>query len=244
MRDVIKHWVKNVINFFTVKPLEQPSHQAGCQCQQREGYFFDRRQANRMVALSLLAGLTIFIGGYFWGQHVATDQLLSIVERDSFADQVYYSMCSLTDQKEEDGADTEEGDGEQDDEQAVSKTPVAQPSPDVTQAVKPLETKSPEAKPQEAKSADVKLQTLGSRNYYAQLAGFGTAHQAQQFLHRLTGHDIAARVQRRESKGRNGRTIVWYQVVTEDNADRAALEKVVNQIKVYEKLHDIRMVER
>lgn len=98
-------YINKIIQWFrkqlhSVSAAVQGSLESGEQCHKR-GLHLEKKQLNRTIAILIILGVALFIGGYFLGQHVATDQVLNAVERDSFADQIYYSMCSAQEQKEE-----------------------------------------------------------------------------------------------------------------------------------------------
>jgi hypothetical protein len=203
-----------------------------CSCNKRGGIFIDKRQLNRTIALFLLVGVFIFVGGYFWGQRTATDQMLNVVERDSFADQIYYSMCSMYDLKDDESNEPDVVSGiEEETERASEQQQVANgPSSAPTEVkVEPAQATYTPAKP--------------VKKYFAQLVGFGSAVPAQQLVDRLAKKSIKVVVQKRQSKTAKGKVVNWYQVVTPQFTDKNDLNKVVATIKKIEKIHDVRIVE-
>ncbi len=67
-------------------------------------------QVSIIVAGLLLLSFFLFMGGYFLGQKNAITAFSNKIEQESFSDQIYSSMCSLSDngQVEEDGQENEE----------------------------------------------------------------------------------------------------------------------------------------
>ena len=80
------------------------------------------------------------------------------------------------------------------------------------------------------------------REYYAQLVGFSSQQAAQQFVKKLATRDITAHIKQRPSKTAKGRTVYWYQVITESFTNKEELLKLVDTIKHREKLHDVRII--
>lgn len=80
--------------------------------------------------------------------------------------------------------------------------------------------------------------------YYAQLIGYKASQKkdAERFVASLKKQGINA-VIREHSSRKRGRTIIWYQVITDQYRDKQALSKDVALIKQQYKLHDIRIVE-
>lgn len=204
---MIKKWFK-----YFKSDSEQLS---ACGCHGAGGICIDRRLLSRVIAFLLLLGSFIFVAGYFWGQRVAVDQLINAVERDSFSDQMYYSICSLYDS---DNKEEEDEEGE---------------------TVTPEETSTEE---EEEAAVQPVVQPVG-KQYVAQLAGYSQLGQAQQLKQRLAHRGVQTNVQKRSSATRRGKVVVWYQVVTEPQADRAALDKTVELVKKAEKIREIKIVE-
>ena len=86
------------------------------------------------------------------------------------------------------------------------------------------------------KSLDVRTQ------YYAQLAGFASLRSAEKFVERAASKNITVLVHERLSHTSAGRSVVWYQVVTENYENRDALNSVVGILTKEEKLHGVRII--
>lgn len=213
------------------KKYDSPDHsEKKCLCESKNHLCIDRHQTSRIVALLLIIACFIFVAGYFWGQRTAIDQLLNTVERDSFADQIHYSMCSIYDQKDEENGDQEPTNNEDDSEQSENEGN----EPEVTIEVV--------ADAKKTEKTEIK-QINESKKYVAQLAGFGSEKNAQQLVQRLHIKGITVSLKKRQSKTARGKVVPWYQVTTQEYADSNELDDVVKKIKRHEKLHDIKIVE-
>ena len=182
-----------------------------------DGLFLTKQQLNRTIVLLLLTSLFVFIGGYFWGQHTAAEQLLTMVERDSFADQVYYSMSA-----------TERGEDEPADEESATATP------DEAAPVEAVVTENVAVVVSEIKQPQPMYKGI--------LAGFSTEKMADQMAQRLKRRGFDVAIVTRHSRTKQGRSVDWYQAVTAPMEDKSQLEQVVAQIKKFEKLRDVSIV--
>lgn len=63
----------------------------------KEGLFVPARQVSMLAAGALTIAAVVFMGGYFIGKKHMMEQFVAQAETDSFADQVYSSMCALYD---------------------------------------------------------------------------------------------------------------------------------------------------
>jgi cell division protein FtsN len=219
--------MKKIINWFkkhlnSVAVAVQGSLANNEQCDKR-GLHLEKRELNRIVALFIIIGVALFVGGYFLGQHTATEQVLNSVERDSFADQIYYSMCSAQEQKDE---EDEQADEEQTNDQ---QEPIS--NDDASQSA----------------AVDVKEQATQiqpRKTYYAQIAGFGQQKTAEKYAQRLKNNGFKVHVVKRISRSARGKTISWYQVVTDDFHDVQEGERVISLLRVQENLRNIALVEK
>jgi hypothetical protein len=185
------------------------------------------RQISLLSSGILLSCFFIFISGYFLGKKNASEQFLYKIEQESLADQIYSSMCILSDKDEiesnEDG-DANESDGEETENEQDSTTIQADNS-------------------QVAENQEIKLtpQVKGPL-YFAQLAGFGSQETANKFALKLKAQGYPVTVVERSSKTAKGKTVFWYQVVTEKFEKKDDLITLVNTIKKSERLNGVQMV--
>ena len=173
------------------------------------------QQVGWIVALLIMLNVGCFLAGYFWGKRVGAQDWCATISRDAFADQIYNSLCSAVIDDEEDDEQEEEG----------------PESVDTSTTQTGNEEEAPE------KGLEVKTQ------YYAQLAGFASLRSAEAFVSRLNEKQVPVLIKERISKNSKGRSIHWYQVVTEPYEDQDALNSVVAILKKEEKLHDVRIVQ-
>ena len=80
------------------------------------------------------------------------------------------------------------------------------------------------------------------RTYYAQLAGFGSKRSAQKFAQKLERQNIPVIVNAIHSKNARGKSVTWYQVVTESYSTKEELESVVERLKETERLKNPQIV--
>jgi len=85
-------------------------------------------------------------------------------------------------------------------------------------------------------------QICAERTYYAQLAGFGNKQSAYRFAQKLIKKKIPVIVNAIHSKTMRGKSITWYQVVTESYSTKKELAALVEQLKETERLKDPQIV--
>jgi hypothetical protein len=191
-----------------------------CICSEQTGLFI----ANRQVALIVASCLTIFfftfIIGFFAGQRYAIGQFARKLDQESFADHIYSSICSLCDQPEqsadESGCDEE---GEEAAEEVAS-----------------------DAAEETVKDSDLAVSGVNGENkehYFAQLIGFGSEKAAQRLTQRLKDQGLPVLISTHKSRTARGKTITWYQVVTEPFDNKEELSTLVERIVKQERLHNV-----
>lgn len=173
-----------------------------------------------LLAALIIINAGIFTVGYYWGKRTGAQQLCATISRDAFADQIYNSLClaSAGTQEEHDDEETDTASDENEGSEAVAQSDAES----VDSSADPLEVK-----PQ----------------FYAQLAGFTSFKKAEGFVCRLQKRQIPVLIKERISRTCKGRSLTWYQVVTEPYEDQDALNSVVAILKKEEKLHDVRIVQ-
>jgi len=218
------------------------SGQDCCVCNDKTGIFLTSRHVSWAASSLIVFSFFIFISGYFLGKRKAVEKFYEKVKQESFADQVYYSMCSMYD-KADDRQHVEQDHGN-----LVTETDVA--LADVDDQNKTMTTESTDV------SKELKMVTMESiqannviavdkkdeRQFYAELIGFGTYRAAQKFADKLIKNNVTVAVKRRKSKTARGKMIVWYQVVTEPFGDKNDLIALVDDLSARERLKDVRIV--
>lgn len=208
-----------------------------CVCDGKKGVFLNNRHMSWALSILLLLNFFIFITGYFLGKKNALEQLHTKIDQESLTDHVYSSMYTLYDHKVRFEPDQNEL-SENNQESLVPDQNIEEFAPigNETDATNIDITHEVQEKINETESADP------DHAYYAQLVGFGTEKAAQQFKNKLAKHGVETHIKKRPSVTPRGRTIYWYQVITETFADKNELIKLVEVIKKQEKLHDTRIV--
>jgi hypothetical protein len=199
-----------------MKQKEQKSKEAGL--------FLPNRELSWVIALALVLSFLMFSFGYFWGQRRAVSQFLYKVKEESFADGITYSLYAMNPQEvtEEDSSH----DGSELDEPEV------------------IEDEAQESTPEQLVTTPLAAPASPQLVYVAPLVGFGTLHAANTFAQRVKKRDIPVIVKQRSSKTQRGRKIVWYQVVTQEYAEKSDLEKVIAQVQEKEKIKQVKIIEK
>jgi hypothetical protein len=193
-----------------------------CRCQSTAGFFMTHRQASFATASVLFLFFCGFISGYFTGKRHTVEEFSAQFHQESFADQVYSSLCTLYEPEKE-----------------VTTQLENQPTPAVSIPQPTCAEKNAGA----TESATIALPiNTPLREYYAELIGFGTQKAAEKFAQSLQKKAINTNVKKRLSKTAKGRKVYWYQVVTDRFVSRETLERLVDRIAREEKLKDTRIV--
>jgi len=197
-----------------------------CLCADVQGLFIPRRQVSFVVASIVLLLFFSMIAGYFWGQRSAAQVFLAKIDQDAFADQIYSSVCALSDQ-----TPLPVVDGSQ-------LSPV--PESYELEVHHAQEEQAPVALAAASDSDDANAAATSA--YYAQLIGFSTSRAAYRCAEQLQKNGFPVKVKKRQSRTSKGRLISWYQVVTETFTDKMELAKLVDRIAKQAKLKDTRIV--
>ena len=194
--------------------------------ERKDGLVISQKELYYGIAALLCAALFIFVSGYFFGKKRVLEELAAQYDDECFADKVYQSFASLTDTSSSDpsGADTS-GDGE--------------------------EAESEQQKPDSSSSDALGADTAGAGSSviaapenaaYAQLCGFGTKQAAELYVDRVRRRGISVNIVERKSRSKRGRTVTWYQVVTQI-MERQELEELVQKMKKDDKLTSVQIVD-
>jgi|WetSurMetagenome_2_1015567.scaffolds.fasta_scaffold283597_2 hypothetical protein len=223
---------------------EQSGRERRCHCHDKHGIFLTSRRLVWFASAFLLFCFFTFIAGYFFGKKFAVEKFYDKLEQDSFADHIYYSMCSMYDKGSvehnngggtEASADTQDSAAGQAGESAPALQPRVQQNPTAQQY---LETGKDKKKTENIKDAECKEKS----RYYAELVGFGTRVAAQKFAEQLKKNNITVLVKSRHSKTAHGRVMTWYQVVSETFGDKNDLLAFVDDVSSRKRLKNVRIV--
>jgi hypothetical protein len=216
------------------KKVESRVSESGkCSCSKATGLFIKSQQLSRYVAAAILILFFTFIIGFFGGQRYAIQQFSNKIDNDSFADQIYASLCAISDQ-DLDSQDSCESYPEDVDQKDQDDSEIANKHAQLNEAPTSLE------EPAAVDAATYK--TDDAQEYYAELIGFGTSQAAHRFTHQLIKKGFPAEVKKRQSKTSRGKPIYWYQVVTDLYQDKEKLTALVDRITKEEKLSGVRIV--
>lgn len=180
--------------------------QASCICTSSKGLFIPNRHMSLLVAAIIVMLTTTFLVGYFWGKRTALHDLIEKVSHDSFADQIYTSVCSLYDQ--------------------IPETPTqeqAQITAEVQQTGQASEAE--QQPPIVTKKYYAQLVGFGDYKNAEQFVARAKHKGFNSF-----------EIEKKISKTTKGKTITWYQIVTAPTAQYDDLKNTVDRISKEERL--------
>ncbi len=181
-----------------------------------------RKVVSLIVASLIILGLFIFLAGFFWGYRRASHDVQIDISKTSFADQISYAALQLE-------PDTAKINSDNIINQAlvsvVQQDPLANIESNTESSLEDLNHNNPAV----------------ASGYYAELIGFGRLQAAQLFVDKLKAKGYQVSVRKRISKSGNGKTINWYQVITQTYPDKRALQKMIEVIKKTERLQGIKI---
>lgn len=207
--------------------LLQSKNNKECSCADTS-LCLDSRHLSWLISGVVFLGFVLFIAGYFLGKQKAVRDLEITLNQHSLADKIYTSLCTI---QEDSHAIAHHEENKND---AVDIPELTCESPEEN-----LMVSAPSIKPTLPSLPEI---TPSSKKYCAQLVGFGTERAAQAFAKRLQSNNMPVLVKNRQSKTVKGKLITWYQVVTEEFADKKELENLIQHISAQEKLKDVRIL--
>lgn len=215
-----------------------------CQCGDKSGVFLTGRHMSWLVSSLIMVCFFVFISGYFLGKKKAVEKFYHKIKQDSFADHIYYSMCSMYDKQDEQlgqggGTEMSSTSVELADAGSTVQAPATAPQ---EHDVAPLEDGGKKACVVADNGVLPEIEVKERCQYYAELIGFGTERAARKFADKLLKNNVTVSVKRRRSKTARGRVITWYQVVTGTFDDKDDLIALVDDVSVRERLKDVRIV--
>lgn len=182
----------------------------------------NKRQVSNICAVLIFLFMLVFSLGYFWGKKNATEGFVDKAVNDSFEDKINYSLYSLyNNSNQEEDIIVEE----------AAEEPQA--------AIKPA--KEPEVEQPVVEAAEEDRSRSGPM-FYAELVGFGTEKAANSFLEKTKVKGYPVKIVAKKSTSPKGKTVTWYQAVTEKQQNKGELEKLTNQIEKSERLSGTRII--
>jgi len=227
---------------------------------EKRGIFLTNRHVSWVLSFFIITSFFIFIAGYFLGKKKAVEKFYNKIDQDSLADHIYYSVCSIYDNNNEEAmrqesteesseALNEKGSKEADvslvknnkvSNNKLSDTQVSQNSEKADKTTKLADmSKAQKGNPEKT----IEKITVHQENFYAELIGFGTAKAANRFVDKLKKQGFSVVLRRRRSKSSKGKTIIWYQVITEKFDNKSDLIAFVDIIKDKERLKGVRIIQ-
>lgn len=187
-----------------------------------EHLIVNRKVASIGAALVVLTGMLTFVAGYFWGYRKAMDGIQLNITQQAFSDQISYAVNNVIDDPAKSALAVDQ-----------SILPLSDVEPITLTAAPILESKPdlPEAA----------VLATDSAVYYAELIGFGHFKKAQAFMDQAKQKGYPVLMRKRAGRSGNGKKITWYQIITENMADRDRLVKLVDSIQQTEKLQNVKI---
>ncbi len=204
----------------------------------KDGLFIPSRQVSILVVVALAIACIVFLGGYFIGKKHMMEQFVARIEQDSFADQVYSSLCDLYDYDMEETSIASQPLEEQQlvehslEEQQLDQERNQKDTQLVSNISADNETEQKQASVEELQSE----QAVAAPSYYAQLLSYHSKRYADIFVQKLMKKNIPVEVRTRKSVTARGESKPWYQVVTKPYTDREELQVLVDRVSREEKI--------
>ncbi len=222
-------------------PLKNLTEKVHCVCTRLDGLFMPSRQLSMVLAAFLLVLFLSFMGGYFLGKKHIVDDFVLKVEQDSFADQIYSSLCLLGDQDPE-VLRAERDEAEEQEDQQVAQGESSELSQGAAASQTALLDVTQEQEEKSLENNETIVKKPAGKQYYAQLVGFGSATAAQKFAAAMNKKKLPVRIKERESVSGKGKRKVWYQVVTQAFSDRNLLADLVDRIAKEGKIKGVQIL--
>jgi len=204
----------------------------------KDGLFIPTAQVSMLTAGALAIAAFVFWGGYMVGKKHIMEQVVAQVEADSFADQLYSSMCSLyTEYHDNSQMLLAFNDADEEDEESE-----AEKNREQAEELEAEETAADESDMagdsfvQYGSGVIDGLAKAESTVYVGQLLSYHVRRYADTFIEKMAKKNIPLEVRTRTSVTASGEAKKWYQVVTKPYSDRQELELVVEQLSQEEKI--------
>jgi len=191
----------------------------------------NKRQTNIAFAGVIVLLAMAFIGGYIVGLRKALHEFSDRLAEESFTDKIRYALySSYGTPATTPGPETEDGD-EVDKDGAQSE----EKNQDIGDTEKEIEEK--------IELVESPSQTEDEVSYYAQLIGFGTLKAAERFVEDAKKEGFKTTIVKKVSKTSRGKTIYWYQVITERFTNKEELLRIVERIQFVHRLQQVKIIE-
>jgi len=184
-----------------------------CVCYDPASLLIPKRSLSACIALLCITFLGLFSAGYFLGKHTAIKELSEQLHNQAFSDQVSQALQTF-----------------------FNKVPVQQPLANAEPTAGDPELRVPVAT-ESLTQAVTESESPGE--YHRALLFGGKEADVQGLVNRLQRKGFPVVMRRLVSKNDKGKTIHWYQAVTEPLANRTELLHIVDQIKHHERLSNV-----
>jgi hypothetical protein len=184
-----------------------------CVCNDPGSLLIPKRSLSACIALFCITLMGIFSAGYFLGKHTAIKEFADQLHNQAFSDQISQALQTF-----------------------FNKVPAQITLNDTAEAdsVSPV---APIATPEPVSVHEQGEQVPGQ--YHRALLFGGKRTDVEELVERLQGKGFPVVVRCVVSKNDKGKTIKWYQAVTEPLANRTELLHIVDQIKKHARLSNV-----
>jgi len=193
-----------------------------------------RKFVSLIVAGLIILGLFAFLAGFFWGYRRASHDVQIGINKASFSDQISYSSLQLSPDTKLNAESIQE----------ASDNIINQALVNVINQDLDVQG-SQDNQDNLVASDDYKMvndSTLPSASgYYAELIGFGRLKPAQLFVEKLKTKGYQVEIKKRVSKTGNGKSVNWYQIITQTYPDKQSLQKILDVIKKTQHLQGVKI---
>lgn len=189
--------------------------------QDTDNLVLTKRQLSNVCAILIFLFMLVFTLGYFWGKKNAVEAFVDKTINESFEDKVNYSLYSLYNNANQE-------------EDIIVEESAQEPTIDasnINQASKEEDLVMPEP---EASAPGV--------YYYSELIGFSTEKAANDFLEKVKAKGYPIKIIAKKSVSPKGKSVVWYQAVTEKMSDKNVLNDITKQIEKSERLAGTKII--
>lgn len=217
---------------------------------EKKGILLTHRHISWLLSLFIVSSFFVFVVGYFLGKKKAVEKFYNKVDQESLSDHIYYSVCSMyeddensvkqestEDNSREDSPDDAVNLSEIDSVESIEEQTIIEKEDNISK--EDAKAKLEAATVNDKKHVEIKSNEI----FYAELIGFGTLGAANKFSEKLKRQGFSVLLKKRRSTSAKGKTITWYQVVTEKFDNKSDLIAFVDIIKDKEKLKGVRIVQ-
>lgn len=198
--------------------MDKTNENKECLCKSSAGIFVTKRQVSAFVAGFVFFVFGFLVLGYFWGQKRAVAEFTNKIAEDAFADQANHSFYTLGDSEKDDDSEPE----------TTAKDEEIKKNKEIANTSNQTQEKTNVAP--------------DGKKYFAELVGFGNLNSANQFVKKMQKKGYNLIIKHKVSRTSRGRSLTWYQVITDKFDDKEKLQQIIDRIKISEKINGAKII--